>query len=339
MSIPIYIRHSIKETLLGTPLLPERFFLGMRGPQAEVSVWLHGMREPLDVTTRHSMACAVPFTLCIAFDNDRIPNRQELNRLSLRFCERNRAQQVLGEIGLRPTAIILHAGSRLVLFEARSATNHCLPKARVWAHYLLQRYAQWRSGATSDINLSLLEKRAMDVMFICPRPVVLVSASDEQGQNMFPMNVMGDLDNGYFAFALKEDKWPARLVERARRLALSSVPQQQASLAYKIAANHNKQSIDWYQLPFAVKTSAEFGIPIPEFAQRVREMVVERVRRLGSHTFFIARIVRDDLLAEGVEMFITHGFYQRWRLREHGVNLNDSLADHASVKVQHARGA
>ncbi len=335
MPIVAHARRIIKGLLLGRTVLPERFFLGLTGPQTEVAVWLHGMGTPVDVTHRHSMACAVPFTLCIAFDDDKAPSGRELNGLSLKFCERNGGKRVLGEIGLKPTTTVATAGPPLILFEARSTTNHCLPQARIWAHYLLQRYSQWRSGVISDIKLSLLEKRAMDVMFICPRPVVLVSAADELGRNMFPMNVMGDLNNGYFAFALKDSKWPARLVARARNIALSSVPQDRASLAYQIAANHNKQTIDWYQLPFATKTSEEFKIPIPDFAQRVREMVVEEVHRLGSHTFFLARIVRDDVLSEGVEMFVTHGFYQAWRLRTRGAELENSMAEHSRVKVNH----
>ena len=81
-------------------------------------------------------------------------------------------------------------------------------------------------------------------LFIRPHPVSLVSLVGEGGWNIFPMNIMGDLDNGYFAFALKDSRRAAHLVELNGRIALSSVPLPQASVAYQFAVNHTKQFIE-----------------------------------------------------------------------------------------------
>jgi hypothetical protein len=79
----------------GDTLLPHGVTLGFVEPQREVAVWLHGLDTPLDVTHRHSMACAAPFTICLAFDEKQRPNEQELRRLSLSFCERG-AKAIVG---------------------------------------------------------------------------------------------------------------------------------------------------------------------------------------------------------------------------------------------------
>jgi flavin reductase (DIM6/NTAB) family NADH-FMN oxidoreductase RutF len=332
MSITSRSRKVIKKIVFGGESIPQRVFLGQPSPQAEVSVWLHGMGSPLDVTGRHTMACADPLTLCLAFSENQGPSEKELERLTLKFCEQDGKQRVLGEIGLKFVESISLNGREFFLFKARSAANYCIPKLRLWAHYLLYERAHKLTNNT-EIKPSFLEKRAMEVMFICPRPVSLVSVITDVQGNMFPMNVMGDIDSDYFAFALRDAKMPAHLIEGARRLALSSVPFEQGSFAYKLAVNHNKQSINWYELPFETKKSKNFQIPFPVFAYRVREMEVERIYRLGSHTFFIARVVSDESLSKGIELFAVHGFYEAWRLRKSNGKWSSALADDASIKA------
>jgi flavin reductase (DIM6/NTAB) family NADH-FMN oxidoreductase RutF len=327
------IRRAIKFIAVGGTPIPQRFFLGQQSPQTEISVWLYGMASPLDVTDRHSMACAIPFTLCLALDKDQIPNKKETERLTLKFCERDGNKRVLGTIGLKLVERISLNGRDFFLFQARSATNYCVPRLRLWAHYLLYEYAERRSSYIPDVKLSFLEKRAMGVMFICPRPISLVSVLTDIKGNMFPMNVMGDIDNGYFAFALRGTKIPAHLVEESRRIALSSVPFQQGAIAYQLGVNHNKQSIDWYELPFETRKSKTFQIPVPVFAYRLREMEVETIHRIGSHTFFIARIVSDELNSTGDELFVIHGFYEAWRIKKNHGEWSSALADDARIKA------
>ena len=119
----------------------------------------------------------------------------------------------------------------------------------------------------------------------------------------------------------------AHLVERAGRLVLSSVPLAQSSLAYQYAIHHTKASIDWDQLPFALQESETFRIPFPNFALRVREMEVEKVTKTGSHTFFIARIVSDRRLSDGMQVNVVHGFYQAVRLKGNRLGLRNAVAE------------
>jgi flavin reductase (DIM6/NTAB) family NADH-FMN oxidoreductase RutF len=320
-------RKAIQRIVFGDTLLPQEFFLGLADPQTEITVWLYGMGQPLDVTFRHSMACAAPFTVCIAFDEDRKPSEKDLGNLSLRFSERDGQKGVLGKICLKLASVIALDGMELILFEARGSTNYCLSKMRLCAHYLLHSYSQWRKVDTSGMKMSLLERRAAMVMFICPRPVSLVSLVDNSRGNIFPMNIMGSLGNGYFAFALKDSRRAAHLVERIGRIAVSSLPLARAPLAYQLAANHTKEFIDWEQLPFATRMSTTFEIPVPIFAQRVREMEIIKVRAIGSHILFLARVICDENRAEGPELCVIHGFYEAWRIKGRNTELQASLAE------------
>jgi hypothetical protein len=329
MTIARRCRKIVERLLFGDGLLPQAFTIGLLGPQTEVAVWLHGMGSPIDVTNRHSMACADPFTVCIAFDKNEEPSEVDRGNLSLKFCEQNGQGKVLGEITLdRKTAKTIPTdGRRLVLWEASRSANHCLPKIRTWTYYLLHKYLLWRKMDVAGIRMSFLERRAVMVMFIRPHPVVLVSLGNEANGNIFPMNIMGDLDGGYFAFALKNSRLAARLVESAGVVALSDVPLSETPLTYRLGTNHGRRSVDWSDLPFATKASPTFRIPVPGFSCRVREMEIEISRNLGSHTFFVARIIHDERSEESIRLHIVHGFYQARRLKERGEDLKASLAD------------
>ena len=113
---------------IGNPELSRAFDLPIQAPQCEVSVWLHGTGAPRDVTTCHSVACSVPFTLCI-----RGEGRAPLNRrAALRFHERGGEKRLLGVIELQHEAMIPTGGPALHLYKAVACTNLCLPRLRHW---------------------------------------------------------------------------------------------------------------------------------------------------------------------------------------------------------------
>jgi hypothetical protein len=320
-------RKAIERIVFGGTCLPQAFSIGMPDPQAEITVWLHGMGEPIDITDRLSMACADPFTVCIGFDNGRGPKSTGATHLSLRFLERSGRKQILAEIGLdlSSATAVPTDGHELILFRAKYSRNYCLPRRHIFAHYCRYKYSLLRTIDIPGRQMSFLERRAVMAMFIRPHPVVLLSLCGQAGGNMFPMNIMGSLGGGYFSLSLKESRVAAHLVEGAGRVAISNVPLSQTSTAYKLGVNHRKHSISWNELPFLTKLSPVFGIPVPVFTQRVRELEVETVHRLGSHMFFVTRIVSDESVAEPNGLCIIHGFYQRWRLRGKHAEIEASL--------------
>jgi hypothetical protein len=85
-----------------------------------------------------------------------------------------------------------------------------------------------------------------------------------------------------------------------------------------------RETVNWSELPFQITHSAALGIPVPAFASRAREMAIEAIRKLGSHTLFVARIIRDESWSDGPQSFMIHGLYQAWR-RDAGCVLSDAV--------------
>lgn len=314
MTVAHSVAVAVRRIFLGKLNQPQQCNIGIPDPQAEVSVWLHGFGAPRDVTFAHSIACAAPFTICTggeAWPCYRTPGK----RLALQFRVHDDEKRLLAELALRHMATILTNGPALHLFQVERCKNYCLPKGRLWAHYLHLAYLQSRS--TSHIRMSACEAHAMIAAFICPRPVVLVSAASGHRSNIFPMNLLGNVGDGYFAFALDNTRLAAPLVADAGIVALSSIPTEHAEVARQLGKNHKQETISWNQLPFPTKPSTAFSIPVPCFASRVIEMQIEATRNLGSHTFFVARVIRDERRSDGAQFFMVHGIYQSWRLANH----------------------
>jgi flavin reductase (DIM6/NTAB) family NADH-FMN oxidoreductase RutF len=108
----------------------------------------------------------------------------------------------------------------------------------------------------------------------------------------------------------------APLVERAGRVALSSIPLEFAEVVRPLGKNHRLEFANWDKLPFPLARSNAFGFPIPDFALRIRELEIDAVRRLGSHTLFFGRVVHDERLRDEPQFCMIHGIYQAWRLAQ-----------------------
>jgi flavin reductase (DIM6/NTAB) family NADH-FMN oxidoreductase RutF len=318
---------TIRTIAFGDTLLPQEFTIGLENPQAEVSLWLRAGDLTREVTGRQTTACTSPLRLCVAFHDAHYFNQQDLQRAVLRFCEYGKPQRVLGEIRLRPDTTLSIGASKFVLFGVRGSANHCLPAVRIWMHYLLHAYSHWRRNDPPDMKMTLIEERAATVTFIHPHPLSLVSVGNRSSGNIFTMNLMGDLGNGYFGFALRDRRVVADLVEHTGRVAISGIPLTECALAFQLAANYKKESVDWEELPFETEPSTALGIPVPRFATGVKELEIVEVHRIGGHRLFLARLLHDEVRPGKIQACVVHGFYQFWRTKGDREKLRASIAE------------
>ena len=309
-------REIIKRLVLGPAAFPHQCAVGLSVPQSEISVWLHGVGAPRDVTSTNVIAGTQPLVIGIGMDGGESRPVATPHRPVLVFQEQNADKRILGEISLKWIETLSVGTAQLHLFRALHSANYCLPKPRQWARHLYHEYQQWRSGTrstASDVRVSHRELHCLFTFYICPRPVVLVSVMDKGAGNIFPMDLIGSFANGYFSLALHATSRPASLLENSRKIALSDIPIEHTQLAYELGKNHNRTSVDWSQIMFATTASPSFRLPVPQFSVRVREMQIDAVRNMGSHKLFLASICAEQRQSNGLQLHFIHGFYQSWR--------------------------
>jgi hypothetical protein len=305
------LSNRIKTLLLGSTHLPEEIVVGLPDPQSEIELQLNG------VAVNCSTACVAPFTVCVGSGDATPPPARAVLKL------RDGDHQTLGALHLRAVSSILPS---FVLYRVVRAGNFCLPLPRRLPHYLFDAWSNLRR-ADPDFPLTLVNKRAMAVSFIRPHPIHLASIGGETRGNIFPLNLLSELGHNYIGFAIRDSRLASDLVERAGCLALSGVPISQCPVAYQLAANHKKEFIEWRQLSFAMTVSPLLSIPRPAFATNLRELKVEQVHRLGSHRFFLARIVTRETYNHQPQACVIHGSYQYRRLHGDVEKLRASLAE------------
>jgi len=325
MTIAHNFRGLLKRAAFGPVYYPQNVTVGLCDPQAEIDVWLHGLDESVNVTYCHIMASSAPLTIGISCQQTMAAALGRGKGLSLRFQKHGGEQALLGEIALDYYRAVPIGERQLCLFRVSGYRNYCLPWLRLWAHH--QQYRKtYRPDKNPDVPITLLEARAMIVFFLCPRPVNLVTVEEGDRGNMFPINLMGSLGDGYFGFGLNSHRMSAPLVNRVRRVVFSSIPFEQVSVVARMGANHRKSSIAWKDLPFRVIRPKSIGAPVPKFAVRAREMEVEDAYPLGSHTLFVAKIVSEEQLAYKPQFFDMHGLYFARSGDKASVKLRDGTA-------------
>lgn len=287
--------------------LPQWSVVAIVPPQRAIAAILYAAGQTVDVTRDHTVAALRPLVLATSLDAGARPVLEYVDRAT---------GSLLGVLRLAKLTRIAAADAPLTLYRVAGAEHHCLgwPR-RPWNAWLQNRRMR-RHAASHPSLMAPAAVQQLMVVYVCPRPVVLVSVSTPAHRNIFPMDLVGPLQrSGLFALALRSTNVSVPVMRDARRVALSSVPATLRGLAYELAAHHAQGLTDWNALPCPVQASREFGIPVPTAALRVRELAIVHSEEVGSHTLFLGRIVSDAALADDAQLHHTAGFHQAWRQR------------------------
>lgn len=101
----------------------------------------------------------------------------------------------------------------------------------------------------------------------------------------------------------------------SRRFAISGIGAEHKGAVYKLGEHHKGAFADWRALPFPTIPTETFGIPAVASALWIRELSVQHSEQIGSHTFFVCRVVSELQLSGGSQLHHTAGFHQEFRRR------------------------
>jgi flavin reductase (DIM6/NTAB) family NADH-FMN oxidoreductase RutF len=273
--------------------------IGFAEEQQLIDVRLESSGKSIDVNSNHSIASLVPLTIAVGHEG--------VTAGALGFFDR-RSGRELATLRLRRPRDANESGHGLSLLEVSGGTHHCLPAGlRAWQR-LLQ--ARWRHDP--GFRMSNTAVQHLMLYYLCPRPVTLVSVDDGVNNNLFPMDLIGTLRDR-FTLALRNTSPSVATLRGSRRAALADVPLELLKTVYGLGKHHRLARIDWSSLPFECTPSAQFGLRVPANAQRIRECSIESFSEVGSHTFFMCRIVSDHRLGSEPRLHHTCGIHRVYR--------------------------
>jgi flavin reductase (DIM6/NTAB) family NADH-FMN oxidoreductase RutF len=265
----------------------------------------------VDVTGNHTIASLKPLTVAIGLDD----TTRDLTSGTLAFVDAATSKPI-GSLEMRRVAARNAGGAQIGYFSVVDADHRCLPWPRRPWNAVLQNRAIRKYRKPHNFYMPPSAVQQLMVFYICPRPVVLVSVSEQSHSNLFPMDLIGPLANGYFSLALRNTNVSVPTMAKARGLAISGMRAEHKDSVYKLGEHHKKQFAAWDELPFPVIQTERLKLPAIESALWIRELSVEHSEAIGSHTFFTCRVVSERSLSPGLQLHHTSGFHQEFRRRQ-----------------------
>lgn len=304
-------RQSVKRLLFGGAYLTQAANIGIFSPQQEVVVHLAGNRGPIDVTHANVICSLNP--LCIGV---RLPTETDSAAIRQFRFTHIASNTLLASIDVAFDRVLSFGDHSLHLFRAKASHRYFPSLLQQWAGSAWLRLRH-RNATTSPhaSDVDALQRDAVFAFYMCPRPVVMVSAGSARASNIFPMDLTGPVAPGFASFCLNTGKAVIDLIRDSRRLAVSSVPLDSAELAFSCGKNHRSRTVDRTTLPFWTRRSARLALPVPEFALDIAEYLVHDVHSLGSHTLFIARELERTVIRRAPQLHLTMATYIAFRER------------------------
>jgi len=269
---------------------------------------------PLDVSDDHCPVSLCPLVLGVRLAEGADPDVAAC-RLWLEIAAPDAEAPPLARLALKSVGALPLKQGALHLFEVERTVNRCLPSLALLLRYLLAWQDARAIARRGDaLRMSAKDLRAMNAYYIVARPVFLVGVRHEERKDLFPMDLVGALSSGEYLLALRATSPGVALMEASRRIAMSSAPAELLDAVYALGSRHRQPALDLDKLAVPTVPSSRFGLPVLDRAGLVRELVVERVERIGSHVLFMTRIEHETGLA-GRQLAHLSGTYIEWLRR------------------------
>jgi flavin reductase (DIM6/NTAB) family NADH-FMN oxidoreductase RutF len=292
-------------------VLPDRDDPGVR-------VTLHGLaNRDIDVSRDHVPVSLRPLVIGVRIDDDVDDRPANDGSLRLEFHDAIASAHPLASIKLRRAGSVRLSSGSLRLFEATGCRNSCVTMpTRWWRYALAWQHARNAHERGDGLCMSASDLRCLNVYYMAARPVYLIGVSHEGRSNVFPMDLVGALSSGDFLLALRATSPAIKLMEGSGRIAMSGAPSDNLKAVYDLGAHHRAEAINLSDLPFTMRTSELFGLPVLAENGLVRELAVREIHRIGSHVLFVTHAERENGHTDR-QLAHVSGMYGEW-LASHG---------------------
>ena len=234
----------------------------------------------IDVTDRQFTLAYNPLMVGIVIPGSfRIGNHD----LTLRFS--NPKGRVFAGLTFRFVKDLITAeDQRFVLLQAVGSFNLQLSFFRRQA-ILLSRYLINRRRGKYFGTLPFALHRQYAAAFSFPRKVMLAVVADGENFLSFPIDLHGDVFDGYYVWGIRHSNKANALIAQTRRVVLCDVPFTALDRVYHLGKFKAAQSHE--ELPVIISKNYQYALP--GFVSGYRELALERSEDIGSQQLFIGR--------------------------------------------------
>ena len=291
-------RDSIHELIWGTPFRPEYLCTPYEPHTAGLQMVDQDGR---DVTHEHVFLGYQPLLLGFWKQTDQ-------PTMTLRWL--TEAGEELAQVEMRRVDTISWEDQNLHLYQGTRGNQHFLSRSQRWRHNFRQRLKPRKNNVYLDPALYDQVKAA----YAIPSKISVASVWDGEKGNVFPTDLNGPIQAGFYAISLREAGKAHQQVLATKRILLAEMDIAQAALVYGLGKNHVKELRPLDELPEAPNRIE--GFPVLNGVTKYR--ILERItgKTLSIHHIHIFRIVEEKVIdPEAKVLAHIHRDYATWRLR------------------------
>ena len=153
---------------------------------------------------------------------------------------------LLGSLDAVPAGVFEHPGGAVDLLRPIASSVSCVSAAeRAWRYALGWRHARLNARRSRAFAMSFADLRALNVLYIPPRPLYLVSVVHEGAGNVFAIDLVATLGEQGFLLALRLTTPSVEDLRASGRIAVSAVPAAWKAMLHPLGDHHYKRAIDW----------------------------------------------------------------------------------------------
>lgn len=132
-----------------------------------------------------------------------------------------------------------------------------------------------------------------------PRRVRIISFKQDGYFNIFPMDLLGDIDeNNHYVFGLRHTNITLSKIIETKKIVVSEVSYKYKDVIYQLGKHHGSSPPTLDTLPFKTLQSEKFGFPVPDWIYSYKEIKILKTIDLGSHRLLWGEVVNEKKFKE-----------------------------------------
>jgi flavin reductase (DIM6/NTAB) family NADH-FMN oxidoreductase RutF len=241
----------------------------------------------VDITKTHAVVCQTPFYMAIWVEPDTIQNYLPASyEVSI-----HRGTKLIAKLEANLYHIIHENGLSIMVLNLQQGRSFLInyPQQQLLLSYFVRKR-----------NITFREGAIYGALYSYPRRVIVVSYREQEYFNIFPMDFQCLLeDKGLYFFGLRTTNITLQKILTAKKLVVSNTDTVDLSTIYLLGKHHSSVPPSPETLPFQLLESEVYKFPVPSFSSAYKEVEVLTSFPLGTHTFFVGKVVNSKKVRAG----------------------------------------
>jgi hypothetical protein len=294
----------IRKILFGDTEISEYSKITVPG-DIEEKVHLETSGNIIDISKNHWLLCIDPVVFGIWLDNDGSTSGLTKNRKYKIYF--NHSATDIKDIKKKSVAVLT-----LIFFDVIEEENGMLlllkvQSSKIYHLNFINTYLLF-SRYYKKNGLTFSKFKSFVAAYSYPRQIKIVSFRQDDYYNIFPMDLLGNIDKGdRCVFGLRHTNLSLAGIIETGRLAVSDVPFHYKDLVYQLGKHHSSTPPPLNSLSFQLVKSKNFEFYIPAWVENYKEVKILKTLNLGSHMLLWGESKHKNIINhEGSHLFLIH---------------------------------